>query len=125
MIRMTALALCCAAAGFAGESGSAAQVADAVRQQDQLALRHLLQAKADVNATLADGSTALHWAVENDDPDTVGTPPQSRRQPERRGSLRHHPALQRLRQRQRRDRTRNCSKPVPIPTRPISMETPH
>jgi uncharacterized protein len=67
LIRMTALVLCCAAAGFA----QVAQVADAVRQQDQLALRHLLQQKADVNAALADGSTALHWAVENDDPDTV------------------------------------------------------
>src|SRR5579863_2449250 len=71
-IRMTAVVLCCAAAGFAAESGSGvAQVADAVRQQDQLALRHLLQQKADVNAALTDGSTALHWAVENDDPDTV------------------------------------------------------
>jgi ankyrin repeat protein len=67
LIRMTVLVLCWTAAGFA----QVALVADAVKQQDQLALRHLLQAKADVNAALADGSTALHWAVENDDPDTV------------------------------------------------------
>src|SRR5580658_8464386 len=69
-IRLTAFVICCAAAGFA-QVAQVAQVADAVRQQDQLSLRHLLQAKADVNAPLADGSTALHWAVENDDADAV------------------------------------------------------
>ncbi len=72
LIRMIALVMSCAAAGFTAESGAGiTQVADAVRQQDQPALRHLLQAKADVNAALADGSTALHWAVENDDADSV------------------------------------------------------
>jgi ankyrin repeat protein len=66
---MTALVMFCAAAAFAADSSSG--VADAARLQDQPALRHLLQAKADVNAPLADGTTALHWAVENDDPATV------------------------------------------------------
>ena len=89
LIRMTALVLCCAAAGFA----QVAQVADAVRQQDQLALRHLLQAKADVNAALVDGSTALHWAVENDDADTVEMLLKVRRDRECQGSLRLHRAL--------------------------------
>jgi uncharacterized protein len=72
LIRMTALVICCAAAGIAAGPGSGiAPIAEAVRQQDQPALRHLLQEKADVNAALADGSTALHWAVENDDSDAV------------------------------------------------------
>ncbi len=35
--------------------------------QDQAALRSLIDSKADVNAPLMDGTTALHWAVENDD----------------------------------------------------------
>ena len=35
--------------------------------QDKAALRSLIEKKADVNAPLVDGSTALHWAVENDD----------------------------------------------------------
>ena len=34
-------------------------------------MRALLQQKADVNAALVDGSTALHWAVESDDLETV------------------------------------------------------
>jgi ankyrin repeat protein len=58
-----------AAAAFAAESGPS--VAEAVMQQNNAALRTLLREKADVNALLADGSTALHWAVENDDADAV------------------------------------------------------
>jgi ankyrin repeat protein len=54
---------------FAAETTSS--VAEAVMQQDQAGLRSLLNNKADVNAPLADGSTALHWAVENDDAGAV------------------------------------------------------
>jgi uncharacterized protein len=68
-IRMTALIMFCAAACLA--AGPSSTVAEAVKQQDQPALRHLLEAKADVNAALPDGTTALHWAVENDDAATV------------------------------------------------------
>ncbi len=69
LIRVTAFVMCCAISGFCAEPGSS--VAEAVRQEDKPALRHLLQEKADVNAALADGSTALHWAVENDDAEAV------------------------------------------------------
>ena len=54
---------------FAAESSLS--VAEAVKQQDQAALRSLIEKKADVNVPLVDGSAALHWAVENDDADAV------------------------------------------------------
>src|SRR5580658_2107783 len=40
---------------------------DAVKSGDRLALRTLIQKKADVNATEPDGSTALQWASYRDD----------------------------------------------------------
>ena len=40
---------------------------DAAKAGDATAVRALLAKGADANATDADGSTALHWAVENDD----------------------------------------------------------
>jgi uncharacterized protein len=67
--RLVALVACSTVAVFAAESNP--KVAEAVRQQDQAALRSLIQKKADVNAPLVDGSTALHWAVENDDADAI------------------------------------------------------
>jgi ankyrin repeat protein len=45
----------------------AASVIDAAKSGDKGALRALLQKKADVNATEADGSTALQWASYRDD----------------------------------------------------------
>lgn len=50
---------------------AASDVADAVMKGDTAAVRALLQAKADVNAPQADGATALHWAVYQNDADTV------------------------------------------------------
>ena len=41
-------------------------LADAAMKGDMAAVRALLQATADVNGTQADGTTALHWAVYND-----------------------------------------------------------
>jgi ankyrin repeat protein len=55
------------AAGF----GADARIAEAAMHQDSAALRSLLQQKADVNAVLPDGATALHWAANEDDLDTV------------------------------------------------------
>jgi len=49
-----------------GAAGS--DVADAVMRGDTAAVRALLAQKADVNATQADGATALHWAVYRADP---------------------------------------------------------
>jgi uncharacterized protein len=54
-------------AGWAADSN----VADAAMRADKAAVRALVQQKADVNAKASDGSTALHWAVESDDPEIV------------------------------------------------------
>src|SRR5580765_2012935 len=50
-------------AGWAADSN----VADAAMRADKVAVRALLEKKADVSVPAADGSTALHWAVESDD----------------------------------------------------------
>jgi ankyrin repeat protein len=47
--------------------GAGGDVADAAMKGDTAAVRKLLLAKADVNATQVDGATALHWAVYRDD----------------------------------------------------------
>jgi uncharacterized protein len=48
-------------------AAAASDVADAVMKQDSGQLKHLLAAKADVNAAQPDGSTALHWAAYHGD----------------------------------------------------------
>jgi len=53
---------------FAATPGS---VADAAMREDKAAVRALLKERADVNAPLADGTTALHWAVETEDLEMV------------------------------------------------------
>ena len=69
MLRCILLAsLACSVSLFAAPDPS---VADAIRRDDKGALRTLLRQKADVNVPLADGSTALHWAVEGDDLETL------------------------------------------------------
>lgn len=50
-----------------GANALDAPLADAVERQDSRAIRALLDQHADVNATLADGSTALLWATHWDD----------------------------------------------------------
>jgi ankyrin repeat protein len=45
----------------------------AAKQRDANTIRELIQGKADVNSTLADGSTALAWAVHNNDNGMVKT----------------------------------------------------
>jgi ankyrin repeat protein len=44
---------------------------DAVKSGDAQAVRTLLKQRANVNATEADGMTALHWAVRSNDAETV------------------------------------------------------
>jgi ankyrin repeat protein len=58
------LLLALAAPVFAAGAGT---VADAAMQGDFTSVRALIGRKADVNAPLADGSTALHWAAHWDD----------------------------------------------------------
>src|SRR5712672_870007 len=48
-----------------------ADLADAVMKHDGSAVRALMLKKADVNASQADGTTALLWAVRYDDLDTA------------------------------------------------------
>jgi ankyrin repeat protein len=48
-----------------------APLADAAEKMDRVAIRALLQSKADVNAPQIDGMTALHWAAYKDDAETV------------------------------------------------------
>jgi ankyrin repeat protein len=47
------------------------RLAEAVQNGDPVAVRNLVAQKADVNAPMPDGSTALHWAAESDDLETV------------------------------------------------------
>jgi ankyrin repeat protein len=42
-------------------------VADAAMKGDRIALRHLIEEKANANATQADGATAIQWAAYRDD----------------------------------------------------------
>src|SRR5687767_14753983 len=44
---------------------------EATKKQDAAAVRALLKQRADVNATAADGSTALHWAAQRNDAELV------------------------------------------------------
>jgi ankyrin repeat protein len=58
-------------AGFLlGDAGRPALV-DAAKNGDKTALRDLIQKHADVNASEADGTTALHWASYRDDLDSA------------------------------------------------------
>src|SRR5262245_57071625 len=47
--------------------GAGIGIADAAMKGDRNAVRSLLAANADVNARQIDGTTALHWAVRNED----------------------------------------------------------
>ena len=49
----------------------AAELGEAAKRQDWGAVRMLLEQGAEVDATLVDGSTALHWAVQFDEIETA------------------------------------------------------
>ena len=66
VIAATIIAHICCYAAYAGS-----EVADAVMHHDTATLNSLLDGKADVNASQADGATALHWAVYQDEPEIV------------------------------------------------------
>jgi ankyrin repeat protein len=65
---------CCALTFFSGAailSAGTSEVADAVARGDSTAVRAFIAKKADVNAAQLDGTTALHWAAQNDDLETA------------------------------------------------------
>jgi ankyrin repeat protein len=68
-IKLIASVLLPLVAGFAAEID--VRWTEAVASGDAAAVRTLVQQRADVNALLADGSTALHWAVRADDLETT------------------------------------------------------
>jgi ankyrin repeat protein len=72
-VRRTArtLVLVLAAVAALSAAGPAPSLVDAVKRGDREAVRALLRAKADVNKPAADGTTALHYAVEADALDLV------------------------------------------------------
>ena len=47
-------------------AGADTRLADAAKTMDPAAIRALIQKHIDVNAPQIDGSTALHWAANND-----------------------------------------------------------
>jgi ankyrin repeat protein len=68
MMRATHATICLALTFVAATARAATtEVADAAMRGDLPALRAAIAHKADVNAQQADGSTALHWAVDRDD----------------------------------------------------------
>ena len=66
--------LCLPMFGLAAPSLAAEKptLADAAEHGNKALIRTLLNAGADVNTAQADGTTALHWAVYNDDAETAG-----------------------------------------------------
>jgi ankyrin repeat protein len=54
-----------------GFSGAPSQLADAAMNKDRVAVRSLVKQKADVNAPQPDGTTALMWAVRENDIESV------------------------------------------------------
>lgn len=73
MTMATALAIIALSAGLdAGARGSTDALVEAVRRGDTATVRALLRRGAtDVNAANVDGTTALHWAAQRGDLDTV------------------------------------------------------
>ena len=76
-------------------------LADTVRDGDRAGALALLQQHADVNAPQPDGTTALHWAVRQDDREMADRLIKSRRERESRESLWRHAAVSGLRERKR------------------------
>jgi len=70
---MTRLISLCLVVGLAGSASAqtGSRLIDAVKRQDLAAVRSQLVAHADVKATDADGSTALHWAAQRSDAQLV------------------------------------------------------
>src|SRR2546423_4584674 len=68
---VAALAIAAFTASSIAGAGAGAPLVDAVKARDKAAVLTLLQKKVNVNAPEADGTTALHWAVQQDDLELV------------------------------------------------------
>jgi len=66
MRRSLFVAILILAAATVGRAAGTNELIDAVKRQDAAAVRTLVARHVDVNATAADGFTALHWAVQRD-----------------------------------------------------------
>ena len=91
LVGSSVVGLLLSVAGLGAAGGS--DVADAVMRGDTAAVRALLKTKADVNATQADGATALHWAVYREDLATAESADSGRRQCQGGEPRRGHSAL--------------------------------
>src|SRR5690348_9612118 len=67
MRNISLFALVLALTSLTGLAAGSADLIDAVQSGNTAAAIKLIDAKADVNAVSADGTTALHWAVHNAD----------------------------------------------------------
>src|SRR5262249_47574819 len=56
---------------FYAAAGADTRLVDAAKKADKTAIRELLRQRINVNTPEADGTTALHWAVEADDVETT------------------------------------------------------
>src|SRR6185295_19245867 len=71
--RILTLVAATALAAVSMRAAPASTLIDAVKSGDRASIQRLLRLKTtDVNASTADGMTALDWAVERGDADTVG-----------------------------------------------------
>jgi uncharacterized protein len=70
MCKRLAIAALIVVAG-AAQAGAQLAIVDAVKAGDTARVRALIDTRVDVNATQADGTTALHWAVDLDRPEVV------------------------------------------------------
>jgi ankyrin repeat protein len=69
-MRLAALVMSLIAIGI-GVAGAQSRLIDAVKANDIAAVRGALDTRVDVNAVQADGTTALHWAVNRDSAEIV------------------------------------------------------
>ena len=69
--RIVALVVCASLTTIAATGD--VRLIDAVKAGNAATVRTLAKQRALVNATEADGTTALHWAVRNDDAQSVDT----------------------------------------------------
>ena len=94
---------CLVALSIASLHAADLRLIDAVKNSDAKAVRSLLQQHADVNATEADGFTALHWAAQRDNLEIADLLLNAGRECEGCLPLQHYAPVARLHQWRRRD----------------------